>query len=173
MSDQKESINKSVLKDLGLELDDSIKESTTKVLSSLTPEEERILRKDYGIGKIKPVWKKITKDKPVTSAWQHSLNFPEMKTPHTGTRPVYDIALNDLNSRHDKGKFSQADWEAITQFLASYIADVCEGAGFIYQGSKSYLGLRRQVEDMLKYRFKVRDRAESGDTYYDIKVEEK
>ena len=169
MSDQKESINKSVLKDLGLELDDSIKESTTKVLSSLTPEEERILRKDYGIGKPK----KAAKDKPVKSAWQHSLNFPEMKTPHTGTRPVYDIALNDLNSRHSEGKFSQADWEAITQFLASYIADVCEGAGFIYQGSESYLGLRRQVEDMLKYRFKVRDRAESGDTYYDIKVEEK
>ena len=173
MSNQKESINKSVLKDLGLELDDSIKgnikESTTKVLASLTPKEERILRKKFGIGKPK----KTTKDKPVTSAWQHSLNFPEMKTPNTTTRPVYDIALNDLNSRHSEGKFSQADWEAITQFLASYIADVCEGAGFIYQGNESYLGLRRQVEDMLKYRFKVRDRAESGDTYYDIKVEEK
>ena len=177
-----EILSEKMLDDLGIgkEQSEDLKESTRKALASLTPREERILRDKYGIGtdyafdssghvyttrktelsteryKTKRKDNAYTPEVPkMTSAWQSQFNFEENKTPSVMTKMKADKNLLALQSLHDKGVYTFEDWQELVQVLSSYFADVCEGAGLLYNGSTSYMGLQRAVSDVLKYRFKV------------------
>lgn len=185
---------------IGKEQSESLKRTTTKALASLTPREERILREKYGIttdyafdssGHVYTTLKEsqrktelsterfktkrkdnaYTPEVPkMTSAWQSQFNFEENKTPSVMTKMKADKNLLALQSLHDKGVYTFEDWQELVQVLSSYFADVCEGAGLLYNGSTSYLGLQRAVSDVLKYRFKVVEVTKDDTFSYPIKV---
>ena len=110
--------------------------------------------------------------KPLSTPEQYRKVAPESQTPSVYTKFKVDkslLALQDKVVFEDPnvGRYSKEDWEKIVFDISRYLADVCEGAGFIYKHSEQMLGLRRMIDRELRTRFRVR----IGEAYCDIKVE--
>lgn len=100
----------------------------------------------------------------VTSYADYAKRVPAVQTPHVFRQAEVDRVLLDCRELptpdkpiKDYAGYSRAEWDKLLGVLASYMADVCEGAGLHYKGSFAVGSFRKGLSVLLQQHFMHHD----------------
>lgn len=111
----------------------------------------------------------------VTSYDDYVERVPAVQTPSVFTKAEVDAVLLQCRELPTPDKpiknyagYSREEWDTLLGVLASYMADVCEGAGLVYKGGMAVGHFKNGLSVLLQESFAHRDPFDKRNRYISV-----